>query len=157
MLLVETNNPVLSQKCQKVTDFGDEFQKNLTTLISEHIRLHGVGLAAPQIGIPQRFSVIGFQPTPEELKKNPDIIQIDQFVIVNPEITWHSNDTAIEKEGCLSIPEKVASASRYKKIHLEYQDEKGNKKKLKARGYLARIIQHEVDHLEGLTIGRFIK
>jgi len=157
MPLIKKDNSLLKNRCQEVKKFDESFKKELDAVIKEHIALHGVGLAAPQIGINKSFAVIGFEPTKQELEKNPDIIQIDQFVIVNPQIIWHSSDLDVEKEGCLSIPETTPTVPRYKKIHLEYQDEFGNKKKLKARGYLARIIQHEVDHLEGKTIERFEK
>ncbi|OQA53285.1 MAG: Peptide deformylase [candidate division WS2 bacterium ADurb.Bin280] len=157
MPLIKKENPILSKKCQTVDNFDEKFRNDLDKVIAEHISLHGVGLAAPQIGIDKSFAVIGFEPTEEDLKKKPDTIQIDQFVIVNPVITWHSDDADVEKEGCLSIPESMPVVPRYKKIHLDYQDEFGNKKKLKARGYLARIIQHEVDHLNGKTIARFEK
>lgn len=157
MSLVDQKSEVLNSKCTDVTDFGSEFQENLKKVIKEHLIVRGVGLAAPQIGIPQRFTVIGFTPTEEELKKNPKTPTIEQFVMVNPKITWHSKDLVGEKEGCLSIPNEFFDVPRYQKVHVEYMDENGKKQKKKARGYIARVIQHEVDHLEGLTVGRFKK
>lgn len=153
--LIKSDNKVLNNECQNVTDFGAEFQKTVAKLVALNKEFHGVGLAAPQVGIPLKVAVIGFEPTEEQIKKNPDIIRIEQLVIVNPKITWHSSDLSTEKEACLSIPGEDFDVPRYQKVHLEYQDETGKKRKLRARGYLARIIQHETDHLYGLTIGRY--
>jgi len=156
-MLVDQKNPTLNSPCIEVEDFGNEFKSDLKKIITAHLRQGGVGLAAPQIGINKQIAVIGFTPSEEKLKKNPKLITINQFVLVNPKITWRSQEIVVEKEGCLSIEGKLFDVPRYQKIHLEYQDENGNKKKMKARGYLARIIQHETDHLNGLTIGRFKK
>lgn len=153
--LVDRKDKVLNSTCQDVVNFDDDFQDNLKKIVEWNKKLHGVGLAAPQIGIPYKIAVIGFEPTEDEIRKKPDIIRIEQMVLVNPRITWHSNELATEKEGCLSIEGETFDVPRYQKIHLEYQDETGKKKKIKARGYLARVIQHETDHLYGLTIGRY--
>lgn len=157
MPLIDQEDKVLNSPCKDVVKFDNAFQETLKKITKEHSNQRGVGLAAPQLGIDQRIVVIGFHPTEEELKKNPDLITIDDFVLVNPKIVWHSSDQKVEKEGCLSIAGQAFDVVRYQKIHLEYQNEKGERKKMKARGYLARVIQHEIDHLNGLTIKRFKK
>jgi len=156
-MLVSSKDSTLNSQCKEVQGFDSEFKSDLEKIISAHLKQGGVGLAAPQIGINKQIAVIGFTPSEEQLKKNPKLISIDQFVIVNPKITWRSKEIIVEKEGCLSIKDEQFDVPRFSKIHLEYQDENGKKHKMKARGYLARIIQHETDHLNGLTIGRFRK
>ena len=79
-------------------------------------------------------------------------------VYLNPEITEYSKDRDEMEEGCLSIPEYFVEIKRSKKIKIKFMDEKGDKKKIKDRGFLARVLQHETDHLNGLTIkNRFKK
>jgi len=111
-----------------------------------------VGLAAPQIGESLRLAVIGFEPTKEQLKKNPDLEAVPKTVLINPKLNFLSKETNVEKEGCLSVSRGTVIVPRHTKIHVEFLDEKGKKIKLKARGYLARVIQHEIDHLEGKLI-----
>jgi len=156
-MLIDKKDRILNSPAKQVESFDDDFRSDLKKIITAHQKQGGVGLAGPQIGIDQQIAVIGFTPSEEQLKKNPKLITIDQFVVVNPKITWRSKEMIVEKEGCLSIEGEQFDVPRYQKIHLEYQDEDGKKRKIKARGYLSRIIQHETDHLNGLTIGRFKK
>jgi len=109
----------------------------------------GVGLAANQIG--KDLSIFVIEPMLATEFRVPD-------VYLNPEITEYSKDRDEMEEGCLSIPEYFVEIKRSKKIKIKFMDEKGDKKKIKARGFLARVLQHETDHLNGLTIkNRFKK
>lgn len=157
MTFVDQESEILNTPSQLVTTFDQALRENIRKIREEHRIGSGVGLAAPQVGINQRIAVIGFEPTEAQLKKNPDIIRIEEVVLINPKIVWHSGDQKVEKEGCLSIKDSSFDVPRYQKIHVEFQDENGAKKKLKARGYFARVLQHEIDHLNGLTIKRFEK
>ena len=103
----------------------------------------GVGLAANQIGKDLSIFVID-----ENLAKEYDA----PGVFINPEITEYSKDEDEIEEGCLSIPEFYVQIKRPKKIKIKFIDENGDKHKIKARGFLARVLQHETDHLNGLTI-----
>lgn len=156
-MLIDQKDRILNSPAKQVDNFDNDLRSDLQKIITAHQKQGGVGLAGPQIGIDKQIAVIGFTPSEEQLKKNPKLITIDQFVIINPKITWRSKEMIVEKEGCLSIKDEQFDVPRFSKIHLEYQDENGKKKKMKARGYLARILQHETDHLGGLTIGRFKK
>jgi len=149
--IVKVPDPILRKKTEDVKkidarllDFIDEMRKM--------IKDKGVGLAAPQVGKSLNFSVIGFTPSEEQLKKDPDLVAIPEIVLINPHITWKSKDTAVEKEGCLSIDKTEVSVPRHKKIHIKYQDIKMKPQTIKARGYLARVLQHETDHLQGKLI-----
>lgn len=103
----------------------------------------GIGLAANQIGQDLSIFVID-----ENLAKENNVPE----VYVNPEITEYSREQDEMEEGCLSIPEFYTPIKRSKKIKIKALDDKGNKIKFKARGMLARVLQHETDHLNGLTI-----
>jgi len=117
----------------------------------------GVGLAAPQIGVNLNIAVIGFDPTPEQLEKDPSLKPIPHMVLINPKVTWSQKGEKIEKEACLSVPQKEVMVPRPSKIHLEFLDESGKRRKLKAKGLMARVIQHELDHLNGKLIVNYEK
>lgn len=104
---------------------------------------NGVGLAANQIG--HDLSIFIIDP---QLAKENNLGD----VFINPEITEYSNDQDEMEEGCLSIPQYYVPIRRAKKIKLKALDEDGNKIKIKARGFLARVLQHETDHLNGTVI-----
>ena len=108
----------------------------------------GIGLSANQVGQDLRIFVID-----EKLAGEAGV----PSVFFNPEITEYSKDTDELEEGCLSIPQSYNPIKRAKKIKIKAIDENGNKIKLKARGFLARVLQHETDHLNGLTIKNRIK
>ncbi len=131
---------VLRSKSEKVKDFGPElgplFNRMKETMIAER----GVGLAAPQVGIPRQIAVIN--PEPEN---NDALIKM-----INPRIVWTSEETATLEEGCLSVPGIRGDVVRHLKIEVAFQDEDGREHALKAEGLLARIIQHELDHLNGV-------
>jgi len=103
----------------------------------------GIGLAANQVGKDLAIFVID-----EEIARENKVPEI----YINPEVTEYSRDKDEMEEGCLSIPEYYAPIHRSKKIKIKAVDEKGNKIKFKAKGLLARILQHETDHLNGTTI-----
>ena len=107
------------------------------------IEHQGVGLAANQIGKDLSIFVID-----QSLAKEFGVSD----VFINPEITEYSKDTDQMEEGCLSMPGHYIEIKRAKKIKIKFIDEGGIKKKIKARGFLARVLQHETDHLNGLTI-----
>ncbi|MCX6739746.1 MAG: peptide deformylase [Candidatus Parcubacteria bacterium] len=98
----------------------------------------GVGLAAPQIGQNIRLCIISTEKGP--------------LVLINPKITWKSLRKDVEEEGCLSCPNAYIKVKRSKLIHVKALNEKGQIFSFKATGYFARVIQHEVDHLNGILI-----
>src|SRR3989344_9218997 len=102
----------------------------------------GIGLAANQIG--KDLSIFVIEPMLAIEFGVPD-------VYLNPEITEYSKDQDEMEEGCLSIPQYFIQIKRAKKIKIKFINENGEKKKIKARGFLARVLQHETDHLNGLT------
>ena len=101
----------------------------------------GIGLAAIQIGVPKRLVVV-------DLAKNPE--ERSPMVLVDPEITWVSDEKRVHEEGCLSIPEYYEEVERPERIRLTYRNLDGETVDTEADGILATCIQHEVDHLNGV-------
>lgn len=146
MEITKIPNKVLSNKTKEVPIEGikngsfKELFLNMKKEMKEH---SGVGLAANQLGKDLSIFVID-----ETIAKEAGMPE----VYINPEITEYSNDTDEMEEGCLSIPEFYVEIKRPKKIKIKFTDENGNKLKMKVRGFPARVLQHETDHLNGLTI-----
>ena len=132
---------LLKKPCDIVTDFGEEFQEIVNNLL-ETFRSHkiAVGLAAPQIGIYVKLAVINISKD----KLEPDII------VVNPTIISSGGKKDKKNESCMSLPNYAGEVERRSKISISYQDKFGEFKKLDAEGFLARVLFHEIDHLEGI-------
>lgn len=135
---------ILSQKCEKVPAVTDEIRTLLDDMLETMYKDKGVGLAAPQIGILKRLIVIDDKVT-EDGVPGPH-----PLFLINPEIIEKSSETIFFNEGCLSVPGQCAEVERHKRITLKYQDREGKEQILKAEDYLAVIIQHETDHLDGI-------
>lgn len=132
-------NPILREKSQNVADvLNEEIQALIPEMIETMKAKDGVGLAAPQIGKNIRLVVI------EHKDKT--------LTIINPQIIKKSLLKEWDEEGCLSLPHKYGQIKRHKNITIKYLDENGKKQILKANGLLARIIQHEIDHLDGILL-----
>ena len=114
----------------------------------------GLGIAAPQIGINKRIIVVGAKK--ENIKYN-DAEEIPTTAMINP--TWKklSEDTDIQYEGCMSVPTIRGKVERYQNIELTYYNEKGEKIEKQLKGFFARLIQHECDHLEGIVFLERVK
>lgn len=137
-------DPVLRRKARKITEFGPELQKLLDDMVETMREAPGVGLAAPQVGIPLRAVVVEFGDEEDET------IPSKLFVVVNPEITRASQETVKGAEGCLSIPGYAGEVDRFEAVTVRGQNRRGQPLRLKAEGWLARIFQHEIDHLDGV-------
>ncbi|MDT8307790.1 MAG: peptide deformylase [Anaerolineae bacterium] len=147
--IIQPNNPVLRQKARAITSFGEEFQTLVDDMIETMRAANGVGLAAPQVAEPLRVAVI--ETLPEVDEEGNDIEGTRElFVVANPEIVWESRDTVDGIEGCLSIPGYLGEVSRYKAIRVRAQDRHGKKIRLRLHDWDARILQHEIDHLDGV-------
>lgn len=135
---------VLREKARKVNRFGDKLKALMDDMAETMRTANGVGLAAPQVGVPQRVIVVEI---PEE-EDEPGSGQL--YAIANPEIVRTSDEIADGVEGCLSIPGYVGEVARHDTITIRGQDSRGRKIRIKAQGFLARVFQHEIDHLEGV-------
>ncbi len=146
--LVYYPTPSLQIPSTKIDDFKSA-QKLIPDVIETMLSHDGIGLAAPQIGQNIRLAVIN---------KEADKSLSDHLVIINPKVFSKSHELEESREGCLSIPDKEVTVLRHKKIKVRYTDASGLEQKLKATGLLARVLQHEIDHLDGiLIIDRVVK
>ena len=140
--------PVLSKKTETVTDFGAETRSLVDDMFESMYAAQGIGLAAPQIGVPKRVTVIdlSFQKTPEE-----------KITLINPEIV-HREGKQLEEEGCLSFPDIRAKVQRAAMVKVRAQNVEGEWFEMEGAELLSRAFQHEIDHLEGvLFIDRISK
>jgi peptide deformylase len=143
-------DPVLKRKAVKVAEF-DEIPALADAMLETMFDARGVGLAAPQVGIAKRMFVAAEYADEETEGQEASLkSQIKQlYVMVNPVITYRSGQQSI-LEGCLSLPGVYAEgALRDFAVRVEYQNEKGEPKTLEAEDYLAVVMQHEIDHLDG--------
>jgi peptide deformylase len=142
--IVTLPHPVLRRKARKVSDFGADLQKLVDDMIDTMREAPGVGLAAPQVNVPLRVIVVEFGDEDDE-EVPPRL-----YVMVNPEITRKSREMVTGIEACLSIPEIAGDVDRPLTVTVKGQNRRGQPLKIKAKGWLARIFQHEVDHLNGV-------
>jgi peptide deformylase len=147
--IVTLPEPVLRRKAHTVT----KVDKNLQTVIDDMIETMreapGVGLAAPQIGLSERIIVVEYFEREEDEEKEDAPKKV--WVVLNPEIVKSSEETLTGVEGCLSIPGLVGEVERHAAIQIKGLNRHGKPTKIKAEGWLARIFQHEIDHLNGIV------
>ncbi len=142
--IVTIPEPVLRRKARKVTDFGPELQELIDNMVETMRQAPGVGLAAPQVDVSQRVIVVEYGDDEDE--EAPKKL----FTLVNPEIARASTETEMGIEGCLSVPNFIGEVERPYSIIVKGQSRRGQPVKVKAEGWLARIFQHEIDHLDGV-------
>ena len=143
MEIVKEPGKILRKKLKEVKEITPEIKALISDMREKMIEAHGVGLAANQVG--QDVQVFVIDAKLAEENEVPD-------AYINPEISESSKDAGELEEGCLSIPNYWVQIKRAKKIKLKALDENGKKIKIKARGFLARVLQHEYDHLQGMLI-----
>ena len=132
--------PILSKRGEPVTEFDDELKKLIADMFETTYASQGIGLAAPQVGISKRLTVIDLS-----LGKDPE----QKLVLINPEILT-SEGKQYEEEGCLSFPEIHEKVSRSAKVRIRAQNEKGEWFEMDGEELLSRAFQHEIDHLDGV-------
>jgi peptide deformylase len=142
--IVTVPHPTLRKKARKVTDFGPNLQTLISDMVETMRQAPGVGLAAPQVDVPLRVIVVEFGDEEDET------VEPRLYTVVNPEIVKPSKETVMGVEGCLSIPGLVGEVERSESTMIKGFSPRGQPMKIKAKGWLARIFQHEVDHLNGV-------
>jgi len=150
--IVYLPNPILRKKAKPVTKFDKDLQTLIDDMIETMREAPGVGLAAPQINLPMQLAVIEYAEGEDDEDRPEDAPPPEKklFVIINPEITKVSDEKVLGIEGCLSIPNLVGEVERHQAIEVKALNRHGNPVKIKAEGWLARIFQHEIDHLNGV-------
>lgn len=146
--IVTLPDPMLKRKAHAVTKFDKNLQSLLNDMVETMRDAPGVGLAAPQIGLSERIVVIEYFEKQEDEEKEDAPKKV--WMVVNPEIVKASPETLMGVEGCLSIPGLVGEVERHAEIHVKAMNRHGKPMKIKAQGWLARIFQHEIDHLNGI-------
>lgn len=132
--------PVLSEPGEPVTEFNDELRELIANMFETVYSAQGIGLAAPQVGISKRLTVIDLS-----LGKDP----AQKLVLINPEIIEREGKL-YEEEGCLSFPEIREKIVRAAKVRIRAQDEYGKWFEMDGEELLSRCFQHEIDHLDGI-------
>ena len=131
---------ILRAESAEVEEFDHELEELIEKMVETMIVEEGVGLASPQVGVSRRIAVVNPDP------QNPDTL----LALVNPRILSCSDETDCVEEGCLSVPGIRGKVERPIAIEVEYQDRHGGKHCARLDGLVSRIIQHEVDHLDGV-------
>lgn len=138
--IVKYPDPILSQAGEPVTVFDEDLKTLVEEMFESMYAAHGIGLAAPQIGLSKRLTVIDVN-----FKKDP----ADQLVLINPEIVEREGKQ-VEEEGCLSLPEIREKVNRAAKVKVRAQNVDGEWFEVEGEELLARALQHEIDHLDGI-------
>jgi peptide deformylase len=139
-------NPVLRRKARPVKEISAALQALVDDMIETMRQAPGVGLAAPQVGVSERLIVVEY-PEDDEVEGSPKKL----YVILNPEIKEMSSEIIPGVEGCLSIPGLHGEVERAVSVTVRGLTRRGQPVKIKAKDWLARIFQHEIDHLEGIV------
>lgn len=139
--IITAPDPRLKLVSKPVAEVTDATRKLMDDMLETMYAAPGIGLAAIQVGVPERILVIdlageGEAPNPQHF--------------VNPEIVWASEELAVYNEGCLSVPEQYAEVARPAECKVKYLDYNGDAQEVHATGLLATCLQHEMDHLEGI-------
>ncbi len=134
-------DPVLRKKCSQVTQFCPALTKTIKEMTQTmKAQAHGIGIAAPQVGIPQQIAVVDV---------SPRVPGAEPLVLINPHIVKLADEKA-SREGCMSLPDYTGNIKRYEHVRLRWQDEAGEFHERDFQGIEAVCIQHEVDHLNGV-------
>ena len=143
--IVTLPHPSLRRKARPVTKFDNSLQTLIDDMIETMRAAPGVGLAAPQLGLSERLIVVEYGD--EEDKEAPKKL----YVFVNPELKVTATETEVGVEGCLSVPGLLGEVERSLAVTVKGLNRRGQPMRIKARGWLARIFQHEIDHLNGVV------
>ena len=145
--IVYIPDPVLRQECTPVLSVTGDIQTLLDDMVDTMRDANGLGLAAPQVGETCRVLVMSI-PDGDDVDTPERTVKI--YKMVNPEITWKSDDENTYEEGCLSIPDGSADVTRPSEVKVTYLDENGNSCDIHCTGLTATCVQHEIDHLNGV-------
>ena len=138
--------PILTKRTIEVEENTPELQQLIDDMIETMHGASGIGLAAPQVGRSERLFVVDLSPMVED----PEAEQMEPMVFINPEIYEESEEDEEYEEGCLSIPDVREYVVRPEGIRIRYLDRNMQERDIEADGILARVIQHEFDHLDGI-------
>ena len=147
--IVTSPDPILFRKAKQVKIFDEKLKKLTEKMNPVMHKADGMGLAAPQIGQSIQLAILEYIPREEDKEKHEPI---PFTVLINPKIIRKSKEMNTVEEGCLSLPDVNLDIPRHNEITVIFQDLEGSRKRINAKGLLSRMIQHEVDHLNGILI-----
>lgn len=139
--IIVAPDPRLKQHARPVVAVDDAVRRLMDDMLDVMHRSHGIGLAAPQVGVLRRVIVVDVSPPDEP--PSP-------YRMANPTIVWRDEALVTGEEGCLSLPDQYAEVTRPERVRVLYRDEHDVVRELEADGLLAKCIQHEIDHLDGV-------
>lgn len=147
--IIQYGHPTLGQTAQAVDNISDpNIQRLIDDLIDTAIAANGVGIAAPQVNCSYQLFIVASRPS----LRYPDAPKMEPTAMINPRIVSYSEETVQDWEGCLSVPGLRGLVSRYRSIQVEYFDRSGDLQTQVLTDFIARIFQHELDHLNGLVL-----
>jgi peptide deformylase len=151
--IVLSDNPLLRKKSRRVRRVDPTLQELTDDMVETMHAANGIGLAAIQIGVPERVIVVQLpeeesEEGEQEEGKNPEDGEL--YVIINPELARKSRDVEEGIEGCLSVPGWIGEVLRHHAVTVKGLDPRGQPVRIKAEGLLARVFQHEIDHCDGI-------
>ena len=145
--ILQLGEPILRQKASFVENINDEhIQKLIDDLVATVAQGNGVGIAAPQVAQSSRLFIVASRPNP----RYPNAPEMEPTAMINPKIIAHSTEIVKGWEGCLCVPGIRGLVPRYQEIEVEYTDRHGKTQKQEFTDFVARIFQHEYDHLDGI-------
>ena len=146
--ITQLGNPVLRQEAAPVAfPLSDDVARLVDDMLATLRDADGVGLAAPQVDQPLQIMIVASRPNP----RYPDAVEMEPLVVLNPEIVERSAETVMGWEGCLSIPGLRGEVPRHRRIVARYRDVRGETVVREFHNFVARIFQHEDDHLRGIV------
>ncbi len=146
--IAQLGNPILRQQAQLVDNIQDKrIQKLIDALLVTAATSNGVGIAAPQVSESVRLFIVASRPNP----RYPNAPLMEPTAMINPQILSHSSDIVKAWEGCLSIPGMRGLVPRYQAIEVEYTTRDSKVHRQELTNFVARIFQHEYDHLDGIV------
>ncbi len=141
MEIVKYPDPVLRRSAEKITTFDSELQETASDMLNTMYTLNGVGLAAPQVGL--GLSMLVLNPAGDPSDTDQELVLVNPEVVSRKHLEW-------DEEGCLSFPGIYAEVERHRDIVLRYKNLDGEDVEMKSTEFQARVIQHEMDHLQGI-------
>ena len=143
--ILQLGHPILRKIAAPVGQITPSYQILFDNLLDFVIERQGAGIAAPQVGISERFFMMSSKPT----ARYPNAPEMAPIIIINPEVVSHSDEIITDWEGCLSIPGIRALVPRYSSLTVRFTSRLGERVETHYDGFIARVFQHEIDHLNG--------
>jgi peptide deformylase len=152
--IITAPNSLLSQVSNEIANINDDIKKLATDMMETMYEENGIGLSAVQIGVLKRIITIDVT---QERDASGNLLQKgEQFVMINPKIINASKEKSDFEEGCLSFPREHVKITRPSEITVKFTNLEGKEEEIKTNGLLSVCIQHEIDHLNGITISNYI-